>query len=86
MTEQHPLKQLVQKALAFAHAALEEPTPHYVIEAKRYAEAVLPHIERWDPRPVGLGEAHELFALVGQLRAVMALLERRLATVPARGN
>lgn len=74
-------KQLVHKALAFAHAALDEPSPDYVIEARRYAEAVLPQLERLGARPVGLGEAHELFTLAGQLRMVMQQLERRLAVV-----
>ena len=75
----HPVKQLVQKALAFAHAALEETKPHYVIEARRYAEAVLPELQQITVRPAALGEAHELFTLVGELRAVMTLLERKLS-------
>lgn len=79
MKDVHPAKQLVQKALAFAHAALEDTTPHYVTEAKRYAQAVLPHIHRTHPRPVALSEAHELLTLVAQLRSVMTLLERKLA-------
>lgn len=81
-----PLKQLVHKALAFAHAALDEPSPQYVIEARRYAEAVLPEIERLGTRPMGLGEAHELFTLAGQLRAVLQVLERRLAVVGGGAN
>ena len=82
----HPVKQLVQKALAFAHAALEDTQPHYVIEAKRYAQAVLPRLHQIEVRPAALGEAHELWSLVGQLRAVMTLLERKLAAQAGPAN
>jgi hypothetical protein len=78
MKNVRPVKHLVQKALAFAHAALDDTTPRYVAEAMRYAEEVLPHVSSLKPPAALLGEAHELMTLVGQLRAVMKLLERKL--------
>ena len=77
---------LVRRALAFAHAALEDATPRYAIEAKRFAEEVLPRVSDIKPRAVALGEAHELFQLVGQLRAVMTLLERKLQMQESYSN
>ena len=72
------IRQMVQKALAFAHAALDDTRPIYVAAARRYAASVLPKAQRLQRRGLPLGEAHELLALVGQLRAVMGLLERQL--------
>lgn len=70
---------LVEKALAFAQAAIDETTPQRVAEAKTYAANILPRIA--DMRPYGftLGEARRFVASVGQLRASLTVLERKAA-------
>jgi hypothetical protein len=66
-------------ALAYVHAALDDPTPERVAEAKRLTSEVLPEITRRKRGPVALSEARRLFELVAQLRTVMSFLERRAA-------
>lgn len=78
MKKNGTLRGLVEKALAFAHAALDDTTPRHVIAARRYAEAILPRVHSMKPKAVTLREASELFELVGKLRAVMTLLDRKL--------
>jgi hypothetical protein len=79
MTHTHSIAQrLVEKALAYAHAALDETTPYRVAEARMYAAEVLPSVSRMKPRAIGLSEARALFELLGQLRAVMEVLERKV--------
>ncbi len=85
MTAQAATK-LVEKALAFAHAAIDETTPQRVAEAKSYAANVLPKIAGMR-NAFTLGEAQQFVAAVGQLRAVLAVLERKLAfTTPDAAN
>jgi hypothetical protein len=69
---------LVERALAFAHAALDDTTPHRVAEARTRAAEVLPHVARMKPRAVPMSDARQLFELVGQLRATLAILNRKV--------
>ncbi len=70
---------LVERALAFAHAALDETaTPRRVSEAKMYAAQVLPQLGKTKPEAATLGEARHFLALVGQLRAVLQVLDKKL--------
>jgi len=78
MTEAEALRRSVEKALALAHAALDEPTVYRILEAKSYAHEVLPQLTRWKPPAFTLADAKRMVALVGQLRAVLDLLDRRL--------
>lgn len=78
MMDSRTMHTLVEEALAFAHAAIDETTPYRVAEARTYAAEVLPCIARIKPKSVALGEARELYVLVGQLRAVLGVLERKL--------
>lgn len=78
-------RNLIEKALAFAHAALDDTTPQRAAEAFMYAHRVLPEVVKTKPRAVGLGEARHLFELVGQLRAALAILDRKLEFQLLRG-
>jgi hypothetical protein len=77
MSSPDSIQRVVQKALAFAHAALDETTPHRVAAARRYAAEVLPCIERLRPSAFTMSDGGELIALVGQLRALLQVLERK---------
>ncbi len=66
----------VEKALAFAHAALEEPTPHRVMLAKRYAAQALPQLAGPARPHSSPAEARRLLESAGQLRALLAVVER----------
>jgi hypothetical protein len=73
---------LVERALAFAHAALDEESPRRVSEAKMYAAQVLPYLGKTKPEAATLGEARHFLVLVGQLRAVLEVLDKKLALAP----
>ncbi len=78
MTEAQDLQKLVERALAFAHAAVDEPTTPRILEARTLANRLLPRLGRVKPPAFTLGEASRIVALVSQLRAVLDVLERRL--------
>ncbi len=69
---------MAERALAFAHAALDEPTPRRVAEARTRAAEVLPTVARMKPSAVPLSDARHLYELVTQLRAILGILDRRL--------
>jgi hypothetical protein len=77
MVDAHELRKIVEQALAFAHAAIDDPTPNRLAEAKRQAANVLPSMARATARGVPLSDAKRLVDLVGQLRAVLEVAERR---------
>jgi hypothetical protein len=83
MTDAESLRKSVEKALAFAHAAVDEPTAYRILEAKSYAEEVLPRIGRLRPPTFTLSQARRMMALIGQLRAILKVLDRRLQPNPA---
>jgi hypothetical protein len=72
------VQKLVEKALAFVHAALDETTPERAVGAKMYASEVLLHVGKLKPGAVTLAEAHRLAGMVAQLRAVLTVLGRKL--------
>ena len=84
MRKQTETVRMIERALAFAHAALEEPTPRRVAESKQYAALVLPLLARAD-RSYTLGEGSRIVELVGQLRAVLAVIDRKMDAQTARG-
>ncbi len=79
------LKKSVERALAFAHAAIEQPAVYRGWEVRRHANEVLASVSRARRAAMTLAEAHLFVALVGQLRAVLQVLdnEQRRALVPA---
>ncbi|MCU1276543.1 MAG: hypothetical protein JWM53_89 [bacterium] len=74
MTRNQSLQGFVERALAFAHAALDEPTDDRVVMARATAEDVLARVHKLD---FTLAEARQIVLLVGQLRAVLTVVERR---------
>jgi hypothetical protein len=78
MTNAHSMQVMLERALAFAHAALDETTPHLVAESKRYAALVLPQLGRMKPTALTLGDGRRMIELVSQLRAVLEVLDRKL--------
>lgn len=68
----------VERALAFAHAALDETTLQRVTQAKLYAAELLPRLATLVPAALALGEAGQLFEHLAQLRAVLGVLDRKL--------
>jgi hypothetical protein len=77
MVNAHEVRRIVEEALAFAHAALDDPTPKRIAEAKRHAAHVLPSMARATARGLALGDAKQLVDLVGELRAMLQVAERR---------
>jgi hypothetical protein len=65
----------LERALAFAHAALEETTIYRVAQAHEYADRVLPQVI--ELKPMALSEARQVFEHVTQLRAVLRILDQK---------
>lgn len=81
MTPAQGLQRLVERALAFAHAAVDEPTPYRVLEARRHADAVVPQLDRLKQPTFTLTEASGIVLMVAQLRAVLDVLDHLLHPV-----
>jgi hypothetical protein len=79
MTDPESLRHFLETALAFAHAALDDPSDDQVARARRYAEDVMPRIERLRRLEFTLSEARQVALLLKQLRSVLAVVERRHA-------
>lgn len=65
------LLQLLDRTLAFAHAAVDEPTLERISMARSHAEAVLPSLRRADRIGFTLAEARQIVFLVTQLKRVL---------------
>ena len=83
MTETESMKNFLERSLALAHAALDEPTPERVASARRYAAEVFPRLRRIERYAMTLGEARQLAELIAQLRAVIAAVD---GARPAAGS
>jgi hypothetical protein len=77
MIQTDSLQKAIERALALAHAAVDEPSDDRIHEAKRQAAEVLPWIGRMHQTRFTLGEANRILQLMGQLRAVLAVVDRR---------
>jgi hypothetical protein len=82
MNDSQSLRRSLEKALAFAHVAVEDASPFRILEAKSYAQEVLPRLARLLPPSVSRREGRRLIALLGQLRALLYVLDRRLNPAP----
>ena len=71
----------IMRALALAHAALDEAPGLHVLEVRRHALAVLSGAKA--AQPDTLADARELLTLVDQLRGLVGLLETKLLKAPA---
>jgi hypothetical protein len=78
MSQTESLQKNVERALAYAHAAVDEPTASRVFEARSRAASALGRIGRLTRTALTLHEAGRIIALVGQLRAVLQVLDRVL--------
>jgi hypothetical protein len=76
MTQTQSMKVFLEQALAFAHAALEEPTPERIHRAQRQVAQVFPRLRWIDRCPLTLAEARQLVELVIELRAVLGAVAR----------
>ncbi len=76
MREIDRIQGLLERALAFAHAALEDPSEERVGFARRCARELMPEVTRARRRAMTLGEARQLVLRMRQLRTVLAALER----------
>jgi hypothetical protein len=75
MTETQSMKNFLERTLALAHAALEEPTAERVASARRHAAEVFPRLRRIEKYAMTLGEARQLAELITELRSVIAAVE-----------
>jgi hypothetical protein len=77
MSDELSTQGLLERALAFAHAALDHPTIENLERARRYAADVLTHLRR---SRLTLGEAQRTVILATQLRAVLNAVDERPAS------
>ena len=78
MTDVETLKRYLQRALALAHAALDDLEPERVAEAQTIAHNVLSLLPK--VRPATLADGHVLVGLANRLRTVLEALDG--ATAP----
>jgi hypothetical protein len=83
MTDVETLKRYFERALALAHAAVDEPTPDRIADAVAVGEEVLTLAARGRPAASTLTDGHELFAHATRLRALLAMLDEEQPTLPA---
>ena len=75
MTPAKTLLDLLERALAFAHAAVEDPSSDRISTARSHAEAVLPKLRRVSRIRATLGEARQIVLLVTQLKRVLSAID-----------
>lgn len=85
MTDVKTLKRYFERALALAHAAVDEPTPDRIADAVAVGEEVLTMAARGRPAASTLTDGHELFAHATRLRGLLAILDEQQPTLPALG-
>ena len=77
MTDVETLRCYFERALALAHAAVEEPTPDRIADAQAIGHEVLLLAARGRPAATTLTDGHILFAHASRLRALLALLDEQ---------
>ncbi len=82
MTDVETLKRYLQRALALAHAALEDPTARRVEEARAFADDVLTLTARCRHTAATLADGHALVGLAHRLRTVLEALDGVTAGTP----
>ena len=86
MIEKSPLERFLESALAFAHAALEDPSHDRLADARRYAAEVAPRMEKVKRLELTLAEARQIVLLMRQLRAVLAVVDARARPAQAKAG
>jgi hypothetical protein len=74
MSRKSAVQPVVERALAIANAAVDEPTEHRIKIARVAADSALERVCSFD---FLRSEARMIVVLVGELRAVLRVLERR---------
>lgn len=86
MTDVETLRRYFERALALAHAAVDDPTAERVADAQAIGNEVLELAARGRPAAATLTDGHVLFAHASRLRAMLALLDEvQPPPLPARG-
>jgi len=80
MTDVNTLRRYFERALALAHAAVDDPTPDRIADAQAIGAEVLLLAARGRPAAATLTDGHLLFAHASRLRALLALLDEHEAT------
>ncbi|MDB4969040.1 MAG: hypothetical protein JWN44_4729 [Myxococcales bacterium] len=83
MIRDKPLQPFVERALAFAHAALDEPSDDRLATARSCAADALERVRMLE---FTLGEARQIVLLVTQLRAVLSVAEQRASRLYQRAQ
>jgi len=79
MTDVDTLRRYFERALALAHAAVDEPTPARIADARAIGAEVLLLAARGGPAAATLTDGHLLFAHASRLRALLALIDEQSA-------
>ena len=74
MTDVETLRRYFERALALAHAAVDEPTAERIADAQAIGAEVLLMAARGRPAAATLTDGHVLFAHASRLRALLSLL------------
>lgn len=87
MTDVETLRRYFERALALAHAAVDDPTPERIADAQAVGTEVLELAARGRPAAATLTDGHLLFAHASRLRALLTMLDdlEPAAPPPARG-
>lgn len=82
MTDVMTLKRYFERALALAHAAVDEPTAERIADAQAVGTEVLDLAARGRPAAATLTDGHVLYAHASRLRALLAMLDEIVHTAP----
>jgi hypothetical protein len=75
MTDVETLRRYFERALALAHAAVDEPTAERIADAQAIGVEVLQLAARGRPAAATLTDGHILFAHASRLRALLTMLD-----------
>ena len=75
MTDVNTLRRYFERALALAHAAVDDPTPERIADAQAIGAEVLLLAARGRPAAATLTDGHLLFAHASRLRALLTMLD-----------
>ena len=84
MTDVDTLRRYFERALALAHAAVDDPTPERIADAQAVGTEVLELAARGRPAAATLTDGHVLFAHASRLRALLSMLENIEPAPPPR--
>jgi hypothetical protein len=68
------VRRYLERALALAHAALDEPTPARIAEAHATGQDALALVAQRRPAATTLEDGHVLYAHASRLRGLLAVL------------